>query len=532
MRRGVQMSDQLTLKIEDLHHDFAEQLAWANQAKIENVHSVAQLDQSAEGVEKLREVMEGAAKWDFIRSEAERSARKLAKVGEAVVQQRGQANACMAYLDKILEKSEDPRTVEEVDMLRSFFVQTIQETKQQFDACMQAGRDIEALCKELSEEIKTFTKDAVVRAVTLNHDETLEIIEWATTGANVVLSISDVANPEPISSYAVWGIRVLINGIGTLAREITVAVRQRERTLEDALKELQPLDIAKGKVKDTKLIISWALEPLTLIKGVGPIVKAVVLGGVSAVLNAPIQAAEAKIKEAEAKKLAKTEAEAETKQILEAFGESLKKTLSDTVQESLKTAVNQVKELVDDGKSPEEFMANMATWIMGSLLESVLAKIVDPAQAVTASDISSFAENLARSYSDTFAKDYLKDEDREKLANIGQGTKVLIFDEERVKTKNQEFLKAMAKGEERSVYVGQSPVLKGEVALLVNGSGHRDEDLNYVLSLSGNVQGTVKMIDKGGAFSAGELGFDSVPADLVRKYFKYTEISNKKLRFG
>jgi hypothetical protein len=107
-----------------------------------------------------------------------------------------------------------------------------------------------------------------------------------------------------------------------------------------------------------------------------------------------------------------------------------------------------------------------------------------------------------------------------------------MFDEKLVSTKNQEFLKAMEKGEERSIYVGQSPILDSEVALLVNGAGHREEDLNYVLSLSGNVQGTVTMADKGGAFSPGELRFSGAPENLVKKYFKYTEITNKKLKFA
>ena len=526
------MSDQFTVKLEDLHHDFEEQLAWANQARIENVHSVAQLDQVAEAVGQLRQVLEGAAKWDFLRSEVERPARKLAKVSDSVARMRGQAQACMAYLDTIAERSQDPRTVEEIDMLRSFFVQVIQETRQQFDSCMQTGKEVEEQCRDIGDDILLFTKNAVVRAVTLNHDEALEVIEWVTTGANVVLSISDIANPEPMSAYAVWGVRVLINGVGTLAREITIAVRQRETSLEEALKQLQPLDIAKGKVKDAKLIIGWALEPLTLIKGVGPIIKGAIMVGVNAVLTAPIQAAEAKIKEAEQKKLAKSEAEAQSKQILEAFGETLKTNLGQTVRGSIESSIDQVKGLLEDGKSPEEFIANIVGWIMGSLLETVLAKIVDPAQAVNASDISSFAENLTKSYSETFAREYLKESDKEKLANIGPGTKVAMFDETLVTTKNQGFLKAMEKGEERSIYVGQSPILKSEVALLVNGAGHRDEDLNYVLSLSGNAQGTVKMVDKGGAFSPGELGFTGVPEALVKKYFKYTDITNKKLKFS
>jgi hypothetical protein len=525
------VSDHLAVRLEDFRRDLGESLAWANQARIENVHSVAQLDQAAKAVGDLSKVLEGAKKWDFMRSEAERSVEKLAKVTVSIAKMRGLANACIAYLDEIAKKSQDPKTVAEIDMLQSFFVQTIQETKQQFDTCMATGEEVGALCQQTGDDIKIFTKDVVVRAVTLNHDETLEIIEWVTAGAQVVLAISDVANPEPLSSAAVWGVRVLINGIGTLAREITVAVRQTQRTLEDALKELQPLDIARGKVKDAKLAIGWALEPLTIIKGVGPIVKGAIMMAVNAMLDAPIRAAEAKIKEAEAKKLVSTEAELVAKQILDGFGENLKENLGDTVKESIAGCVPQVKELIDAGKTPEEFVTSMVSWIMGSLLESVLAKIVDPAQTVSASEISSFAENLTRSYSETLARDYLKETDRQKLSKIGPGTKVAMFDEQAVKTKNQEFLKDMAKGDERSVYVGPSPILKSEVALLVNGAGHRDEDRNYVLSLTGNAQGTVMMVDKGGAFSPGELRFEGVPQDLVKKYFKYTEITKKKLSF-
>jgi hypothetical protein len=525
------MSD-LTTSLEDFRHDMAEQLEWANQARIENVHSVAQLDQCTAVMGELIVILEGATNWDFLKSEAQRPLRKLERTRDQIGVMRGQAEACMAYLDKIEEKSVSPSTVQEVDMLRSFFVQTIQETKQEFDACIQTGKEVEAKCREVSDDILEFTKNAVIRAVTLNHDETLEIIEWVTTGANVVLSISDVANPEPISAYAVWGIRVLINGIGTMAREITVAVRQHERTLEDALKELQPLDIAKGKVKDTKLIIGWALEPLTLLKGIGPIIKGVIMAGVGAVLNAPIAAAEAQLEEAERKKLGKTESESAAKQILQDFGTSLEKSLSDTVQESLRSVVGQVKDLVEDGKSPEEFLAGIGTWIMGSLLESVLAQIMDPAQAVTASEISAFAESVTRVKSEEISTNYLKQSDHDALADIGQGTDKLMFDEKLVNDRNQEFLKAMDKGEERSIYVGQSPVLDAGVALLVNGAGHRQEDLNYVLSLTGNAQGTVKMVEKGGAFSPGELGFAGVPQDLVKRYFDHTEITKKKLKFS
>ena len=80
-------------------------------------------------------------------------------------------------------------------------------------------------------------------------------------------------------------------------------------------------------------------------------------------------------------------------------------------------------------------------------------------------------------------------------------------------------------------HASQSAVLDAGVAVLINGAGHREEDRNYVLSLAGNVQGTVMMADKGGTFSAGELRFEGVPEDLVKKYFKASEISKKSLKF-
>jgi hypothetical protein len=274
--------------IADLKSDLADQLDWANKARVENVHSVAQIEQCEQAVAQMREVLEEGMEWEFLADELRGPVSKLVTLEDDLDLMKKQAGACMAYLNEIEKKSEAPKSVEEVDMLRSFYVQTIQETKQEFDACIEKGASISSFCEKAAEEILEFVKKVVNRATALKKDTVLSVIKWISKGADIALSIAEIANPEPISAYITTGIKWIIKAFTKMASEIRIYFRNKQSSLEELLEGLEPLDIAKAKVHDTLELIDAALEPLALIKTVGNIVKGLIITGVTVYLEAPI----------------------------------------------------------------------------------------------------------------------------------------------------------------------------------------------------------------------------------------------------
>lgn len=490
---------------EDFKADLAAQHGWATTMQAELKIAATNVDSAVKQFAACRAVfVEGAKKWDFLADPAGDLGLDQAEAMEADLKQMGvfvrTASTALGYFAD-LEKKADTLTSAQIEGARALFRPYLDEARNEYKECQQKSQEIYDLAQTLLTEFTQAITKTVARAVELNHGGFLQGVDLIYSVASTTFATYETFTPEPLSEKAVAGIKLLMKGVSELVKEARLQYVQRTAQLGDVIERLEPLDIAKGRVKDTMRLVGLFIESFDLVIPKWAFIAKALEGGIEAILSAPVKKAEEeleKAKEAAKKSGSKASAGETALKILKEAGDEIEEKFNELATKSIEGVLKGVSDIVEGGK---DLAATAISTVLDAFGSQFLKKFVDPAQVITKEEIQSYVGGMKS----TFEKFELDEEFTQEATQHA-----FLFDAPRVQAANKAHLKAMKDNQEDGFYVAVSEAANRQfgspLIMLIGGSNtHSQEDMDQVLTTIGAQQGTISVKKGKGFIDAGTL---------------------------